>query len=272
MTNKEIMQSDLLDIIFEHRNKDYGAYALRRDYNNRLGIALGAALSVILFFVLIEMLDKKNTTGSQASSNKEIVEIRTIELPKEKEPEKPKEAEKPNPFERIAQVKYPPIKIVPDKMANTDIVPVEDMTGKKVGLENEEGIPDDGKVKPTLQPVVTPGKGENVEIAKPVDFKPQEMDPEFPGGPEALQRFLATNLNTPEDLNTGEKKMVKVRFRVENNGAVSSFEIVISGGSEFDREVVRVCKKMPRWKPAFQNGVNVSVSYMLPVTFIGVEQ
>lgn len=49
-------------------------------------------------------------------------------------------------------------------------------------------------------------------------------------------------------------------------------EIVQTGGDMFDKEVVRVCKKMPRWKPAIQNGMHVPVSYVLPVTFIGTEQ
>jgi protein TonB len=66
--------------------------------------------------------------------------------------------------------------------------------------------------------------------------------------------------------------MVQIRFKVDKDGVVSDLEISRSGGSEFDREVIRVCKKMPRWKPAVQNGFNVPVNYMLPVTFIGAEQ
>ena len=104
------------------------------------------------------------------------------------------------------------------------------------------------------------------------EFHAIEKQPEFPGGPEALKRFLAKNLSTPEDLEDGEKKIVQIRFKVDKDGAVNTFEIITSGGNEFDNEVVRVCKKMPRWTPALQNGINVPVSYVLPVTFIGVEQ
>ena len=99
-----------------------------------------------------------------------------------------------------------------------------------------------------------------------------ERDPAFPGGQEALKQFLARNLNTPEDLQNGEKKVVKIKFQVDKDGSVTTFEIVTSGGNVFDREVVRVCKKMPRWTPALQNGINVPVNYILPVTFIGVEE
>jgi protein TonB len=104
------------------------------------------------------------------------------------------------------------------------------------------------------------------------DFTANERAPEFPGGPDALKRFLAKNLTTPSDLEDGEKKTVHIRFKVDKDGSVNTFEIITSGGNEFDNEVVRVCKKMPRWLPAHQNGINVPVSYLLPVTFIGVEQ
>jgi protein TonB len=87
----------------------------------------------------------------------------------------------------------------------------------------------------------------------------------------ALQRFLSKYLNTPAALEAGEKKVVRIRFKVDKDGSVNSFEIVASGGGEYDNEVVRVCKKMPKWIPGIQNGVNVPVNYILPVTFIGIE-
>jgi periplasmic protein TonB len=83
---------------------------------------------------------------------------------------------------------------------------------------------------------------------------------------------LGKNLSTPDALEAGERKVVQIKFKVDKDGSVTSFEIVTSGGGEFDREVVRVCKKMPRWTPAIQNGINVPVSYVLPVTFIGLEE
>ena len=60
MTNKEILQADLLDILFEHRNKLYGAYALRKTYSHRLGLALGVALSTVLLFILMSFINKKD--------------------------------------------------------------------------------------------------------------------------------------------------------------------------------------------------------------------
>ena len=87
-----------------------------------------------------------------------------------------------------------------------------------------------------------------------------------------MKRFLSKYLTTPDELQAGEKKVVRIRFKVDTDGTVNTFEIMTSGGNEFDNEVVRVCRKMPRWMPAIQNGINVPVSYVLPVTFIGVEE
>jgi periplasmic protein TonB len=122
------------------------------------------------------------------------------------------------------------------------------------------------------KPEDDPGTGTTTTGPSQPVFVADERDPEFPGGKDALKQFLSRNLTTPGDLEDGEKKVVKIQFKVDKDGSVTTFEIVTSGGSEFDREVVRVCKKMPRWTPAIQNGINVPVSYVLPVTFIGVEE
>ena len=75
-----------------------------------------------------------------------------------------------------------------------------------------------------------------------------------------------------EELTEGKKRMVQVRFKIDKEGVVSSLEIYKSGGEVFDKEVIRVCKKMPRWKPAMQNGITIPVSYVIPVTCIVSEQ
>ncbi len=269
MTNNDILRASLLDIIFEHRNKAYGAYALRRDYNQRLYIAMGIGLSLVFGLALLGGSAMK---GNETVERKERTEltVRTVELPRDQKPEKPKEAEKPKVKIKTAQVKYPVIKIVPDDKADKPLPTIDDLAGKKISTVNVEGTPDDGKVKPKEDPTPDTNTGNGEKLAE--DFKGVEIQPEFPGGEAAMQRFLATNLITPEDLSAGEKKTVRIRFKVEKDGSVTGFDILYSGGDAFDKEVIRVCRRMPRWKPAIQNGVQVPVSYILPVTFIGVEQ
>lgn len=276
MTNSEILKANLLDIIFENRNKDYGAYDLRKSYNNRLLIALGTGLSVILLFIFINSIHKDKKETAPVINKKEGIVLRTIELPREKikEPEKPQEVVKQKPVVKTATVNYStPPKIKKDTEVKNSMVAVKELDGKEISTKTSDGKEADGKVVINKEPVVDPDTGTTTTSgpSQPA-FVADERDPMFPGGQEALKQFLARNLNTPEDLQSGEKKVVKIKFQVDKDGSVTTFEIVTSGGDKFDREVVRVCKKMPRWTPALQNGINVPVSYVLPVTFIGVEE
>ena len=153
------------------------------------------------------------------------------------------------------------------------MVATKELDGKEISDKTSDGKVADNIVVLDKKPVEDPGTG-TITTSGPSqpDFVAEEKDPQFPGGQEALKQFLARNLGSPGDLEEGEKKVVKVKFKVEKDGSVTALEIVSSGGNDFDREVVRVCKKMPRWIPAVQNGINVPVSYVLPVTFIGTEE
>lgn len=270
MTNNTLLTASLDDILFEHRNKAYGAYALRKGYNARLLSALGAGMSLMLLFAILGMARGHNNAAPAGPGKQEGMIIRQVELPKEKPPvpEKPKEVEKQKPAEKIATVKYiSHIKI--EKEVKTTVASQDDLDGKQVGDKNTDGKKADGTVVLTPQPGT--GTGNPVPEARQADFTAQERSPEFPGGPEALRKFLARNLVSPGNLELGEVKTVRVRFKVDKDGAVNAFEVIGSAGEDFDGEVVRVCRKMPRWIPALQNGINVPVNYVLPVTFVGSE-
>ncbi len=271
MTNKPIHHSSFDDIVFEHRNKSYGAYALRHGYNNRLLTALGAGMSVILLGIFIFMNRDNNPNLVPPADHEGGMLVRTIELPKEKplEPEKPKEARPQKPAPKIATVKYiSAIKI--EKEVKQEMAAMEDLDGKAIADKDQEGKKADGTVLPDPGPTVSSNGTGTAGPVQP-DFTAHEKGPEFPGGAEALKKFLARNLASPDNLERGELKTVRVRFRVDKDGAVNSLEILTSAGDDFDDEVVRVCRRMPKWIPALQNGVNVPVNYILPVTFIGSE-
>ncbi len=96
--------------------------------------------------------------------------------------------------------------------------------------------------------------------------------PAFPGGTEAWLEFLKKFLQAPEDLEPGQRIEVQVKFWVGVDGIVSNAEVIKSGGKSFDKEVLRVLKKMPKWEPAIQHGNYVAVAYTQPVIFLGVEE
>lgn len=105
-----------------------------------------------------------------------------------------------------------------------------------------------------------------VDITKPMESP--EVMPEYPGGMEALRKFLMKNLSNPRDLEEGELISVKIKFVVGYDGKLKGFKLIQDGGSEFNNEVIRVLKKMPAWIPGKSKGRNVSVYYTIPVRFI----
>lgn len=272
MTSHEILQADLLDIIFDKRNKEYGAYMLRKEYHRRLFIALLLAMAagLLISFIAVrgknKLPAKKNLIGPYDS-------VTVIELPKEKIKKneiiiKLTSADK---LPRGAQVKSSSqIKIVPDnKIIKTDVPDQQKLAHKIISDAIQEG-----PLMPNAKPIVEPAAGNGIagsmeQPEKP--FEKQEFAPEFPGGLRALLRFFSKNLSTPDELNTGEKKTVLAKFMVDVDGSISQIEIIKSGGDKYDNEVIRVFKKMPKWIPALQNGHKVAIYFTQPVTFIGID-
>jgi periplasmic protein TonB len=263
MTNKEILQADLLDILFEHRNKAYGAYALRRNYNDRLQWALGISLGALLIFIL--------TLNQKANSSRSLIESHDVTL----QPFVPATPKPPGqPMLRVepqrAQRQYTSqLRIVPDNQ-QPNMPDQHELQNAQISTHTIEGLPTDGAV---TESTVTNSQG-NVE-ANNATAVPERIfsssDAQFPGGIESFKKYLTRNLITPDDLQVGEKKTVLIRFKVDVDGSISSAQILTSGGEKYDREVLRVLNKMPKWVPATQNGVKVATWFTQLVSFIGVE-
>lgn len=277
MTDKQILEASLLDIVFENRNKEYGAYALRKGYDMRLLKALGTGIILLLFIISISLFNKKEKTLLVKMEAPGIV-IREINLPEKKiekpiakeEIVKPKAAKTIQP--KLAAVKFTaPPKVV--EVVKEPLAAIENMEGKLTSDKNKEGeLVEKNKVIPMLvesksETGIKSGPSEPESV-----FIIQERDPEYPGGQEALSKFLGRYLTSPGQLDAGQRKVVKIKFKIDKDGSLNTFEIVTSGGFEFDNEVVSVCKKMPKWIPALQNGINVPVNYVLPVTFVGADE
>jgi protein TonB len=269
MTNNEILQADLLDILFEHRNKLYGPYALRKTYIHRLRIALGVALSTVLIFVFMSFINKHRNMGGPDKRNPNAMQLTEIDLSKPDEPKPPEP--KPEIKPPKAEVAYQQFRIVENDQANSDIVDITDIQDANIGDQNIEGDkPDD------LAPTITQSNsGGDVTEKKPDEADRRALltrNASFPGGTAAWLQFLRRFLKSPEDLEPGQRVEVLVRFWVDIDGSVSKAEIIKSGGKSFDKEVLRVLKKMPAWEPAIQNGNYVAVAYTQPVIFLGVEE
>lgn len=268
MTNNEILQADVLDILFEHRNKAYGAYTLRRNYQQRLLLALAGSLSIVaivFFFMVFNKSSEHRLTAPAVDKNTVTTVVVDIHSLKPPSPQP-----KPNPAV-VAQKDFRTFRIVKDR----DVVkPVATQDEIKFAAISDKDV--NGQLPTDLSKSVTntvPVSGDNASKEKEQQtIHPVETAPSFPGGLEALGRFFARTLQPPEELLPGERKVVLVRFVVGIDGTISKTEILQSAGDVYDREVLRALRKMPRWNPAEQNGMKVAVSFTQPVTFVGLDQ
>ncbi|HEX8333420.1 MAG TPA: energy transducer TonB [Segetibacter sp.] len=273
METNKILKADILDIIFEGRNKEYGAYQLRRTYNKRLFTALGVMAAVCLIVLLSSFF------GGGKDDEDQIV-VQDVVLEEVKEEKKPEPPPPPPPPKqeppKVEIAKFTPPQIVKDVEVKPEdeIKEVEKMEEVKIGTQNVEGTKDEGFVAP---PVEEKGTGV-VEAPKAVEedydkvFTKVEKEAKFPGGLGAWKNFLERNLNAQVAADDGAPAgnyTVKVQFIVDKNGAVSDVKAIEVPKScpSCGPEAVKVIKRGPKWEPAVQNGRNVIYQAIQNVTF-----
>lgn len=271
MNANSILHSDVLDILFENRNKQYGAYTLRKEYNKRLITAIGGMFSLVA--IVVVCLSFKSKEKAAPVDIGTVITLDAVEPPPP--PKKDKIVQpiiKPHldagaPKQKVATIQNTAPVITE---AETTVPPVEAMDNKAIGTETTEGKASDGTVQSQGNGNGNGNGPDNVTTPPVVEDNSihtfAENMPEYPGGTSAMIRFLKKNLR---EITNEEERTVKVivRFIVDKTGAVTGFEIVGSGGEEYDKEVLRVMKKMPHWKPGSQNGNLVNVYMSLPVVF-----
>lgn len=272
MEVNKILSADILDIIFEGRNKDYGAYDLRKTYNKRLTAALVTTAVLIALLFLGYVL--ANTLGND--KNKKEMVVQDVQLEDVKQQEKKEEPPPPPPPKppeppKVEIKKFTPPKIVKDEEVKPEEKPpeVEKLEDTKIGTVNQEGLKDEGIVAP---PVEDAGKGV-VEAPKKDEedydktFTKVEIESSYPGGAAAWQRYLNRNLRYPQDAIDNEiQGTIVVQFIVDKEGNVSNVEAV-SGPKELRDEAVRVIQKSGKWTPAIQNGRQVKSYKKQPIVF-----
>lgn len=272
MEVNKILSADVLDIIFEGRNKEYGAYELRKSYNKRLvtSLLIVAAICLLLFvgYFVSSLLEDNSAKKDVVVQDVQLEEIKQEE--KKDEPPPPPPPKPPDP-PKVEMAKFTPPKIVKDEEVKEDEKPpeVEKLEETKIGTMNQEGQKDEGIVAP---PVEDGGKGV-VEAPKKDDedwdktFTKVEIESEYPGGAAAWQRYLNRNLRYPQEAIDNEVQgAVVVQFIVDKEGNVSDVE-AISGPQELRAEAVRVIKKSGKWTPAVQNGRQVKSYKKQPIVF-----
>jgi protein TonB len=242
-------------IVFENRNKNYGAYVLRVHYYKRLNKALFFSAVCFLIIALLPFI----TEWASGKMNKEIKPLKEIVVNLTEPPpidEMPPPPPPPPPQQVRETVKFTPPKVV-DKPVDEEPPPQEKLSETTVSTITQEG---EKEIDLPPEPIVDRDEGKIFTIV-------DEM-PVFPGGKEKLYEFLRTNIRYPaaarEYLVHGK---VILSFIIDRNGKISDAKIMKGIGSGCDEEALRVINKMPDWIPGKQNGRPVMVSYYLPVEF-----
>lgn len=266
MNSEVIMKSDVLDILFEKRNKAYGAYTLRKFYNGRLLKSVGIMMLAVIAFSAFTFLPKaENREGVYVIQDPGFAQA----PPPAKPPEVKAKFEKPLATKTTSTVKLLNQILIVHNIDSTDLL----VDLNNIAIGSNTNIVSEGPL-----PIIGGGAGFDItEPAKPVEpmidiitpLGNPEIMPSYPGGTAALKRFLERNLGNPRDLESGELISVKVKVVVGYDGKLKNFELVQDGGTEFNNEVIRVLKKMPAWVPGKSKGQNVSVNYTIPVKFVG---
>ena len=273
MAQIDLTRNGWCDLIFEGRNKQYGAYKLRTQTGKRnvkaiITIAILAALCIVLFYI------KAGYDAYQAAhaKNENVTEISALNQPKKKEAKVERKVQVEEKKEVVKEVKSS-IKFTAPVIKKEEEMKTQDQimqTNTAIGALDVKGNSDQGEILKVTQRVETePVKAEapKPEVENKV-FDVVEQMPSFPGGQGALMQYLANNIKYPVVAQeNGVQGRVVVSFVVERDGSITDVQVVRSVDPSLDREAQRVVKSMPKWIPGKQNGQAVRVKYNVPVSF-----
>jgi len=278
MNTAIIPVTDFLDVLFDGRNKEYGAYALRRKYDQRVRKAMLGTASIVLVVIAGYVINNRLlVSGTHIRSlPPAVVPLRPIDpLIEEAKPLPPPPAlpSIPPPAVKPTLRYTPPAVVTDEAVAPEDVPPpMDELTTKAVGVTTAEGM-EDG-----IDPAPVPEAAGTGVIEAPVPaprddretvFTGVEVPPSFPGGMEALAKYLGDHIRYPHlAAENNISGVVTVQFVVDYEGRIKDVKVVsLPKGGGLEAEATRVIKAMPRWKPGRQNGRAVSVLYSIPVNF-----
>lgn len=253
------------DIVFDNRNKSYGAYVLRNIYEKHLLKALGISVVAFVFSMYTPSIAKSLGWFEE----KKIEEVDTTTIALAPPPSIKKDEPPPPPPPPVEEVQRPTERFLEMQAVKKEEVdeppppPIDDLKDKDIGDKKIEGDPTNDP-PPIIEQV---GTGPVVDPNK-VWTKVEQM-PEFPGGERAMMEYLEDNQEYPEDERNNEiTGLCVVRFVVNESGKVDQVRIEKSSGNRnLDAEAIRLVRGFPHFKPGKQNGVAVKVESKIEIAF-----
>lgn len=267
MDSKQILQADLLDVIFDSRNKAYGAYELRKNYNRRISRSLLITGTIIGVTLTSIALANKWTPSETTHQEKDMITITEIPIEEQKLPDPPPQDPPPQQPE-VRQEQYTArIDIVPEEEVQTPPPTQDDLKNALISTATKEGIDDPGNI-PSLNTAVGDNKGIIEEPVKQTEpFGTVEVQAKFIGN---WEKFLLRNLNGNTPIDNGAapgRYTVMIQFVVDIDGSVSDIRPLTNIGYGMEQEAIRVLRKATKWEPAIQNGKEVKAYRRQPITF-----
>lgn len=272
MDSKNILTANLLDLVFDNRNKDYGAYELRRFYNQRVGKAL--LITGVLVGITFTSIAISTRLKPDVPIPKEKIIVQTI-TPIEKKPDpvippakKPQAAAQPVRSEIFTQPQ-----ITDDKDVQTPPPDQETLSTARISATQSDGVADAGIPTDPLTAGEETGIIQQQETKEPEGpFERVEVEAKFTGN---WEKFLLRYLNGSVPVENGAspgRYTVMIQFVVDVDGSVSDIRPLTSLGFGMENEAIRVLKKATKWEPAIQNGRKVKAYRRQPVTFLVNEE
>ncbi len=279
MAKIDLYDPKWVEMVFAGKNKEYGAYQLRKGTSGRnikALVILVVAAALVGGFLAWKVIEQKQAEEQQAYMEAmQLAQLQEQAKKREKkeEPVKPKiEQKKEIPVARETQKFTAPVIKKDELVKEENQVKQMDKLDDKVavGTENKEGVKDRNVEAVRTEIAVAappPPPAPKPEVSNKVFDVVEEM-PSFPGGFAALNTFLKNNLKYPVVAQeNGVQGRVTVGFVVERDGSITDVKVIKSVDPSLDREAVRVVKAMPKWTPGKQNGSAVRVKYNCPVVF-----
>lgn len=266
-----VKDESFLGLVFENRNKKYGAYQLRKRGDRRLIIGFAIALFIVGTAFSVPLIQASLEAKKQQPikvKEKRVLHYSELSAPP------PIALEKPPP-EKVVQIKkevkkfLKPVVKPDEEVIEEELIPtVEEVETVEVGTGNLEG---DDSVNLDLDIESFDLAEPEPEVVEP--FLVVEVMPQFPGGEGELIDYLKKNVRYPSRAREfNVQGLVVSRFVIEADGSITNIEILRGIGAGCDEEAIRVIESMPQWEPGVQNGIHVPVMYTLPIRFIMKER
>ena len=277
MAQIDLISNEWSDMMFENRNKEYGAYVLRRQTGRRNVISMIAVL--LLFAAVMVFMIAKNAYEAYQKEHAvmdQVTELSALTQQKKKEAkverkEIPVRQEQQQVVEKVkSSVKFtaPVIKKDDEVKPEDELKSQDEIMNSKVavGALNVVGNDESGEVLKAKEVIATEPVKPKEEENKVFDVV--EQMPSYPGGMGALMQYLSSHIKYPAIAEeNGIQGRVICTFVVERDGSITDVRIAKSVDPSLDKEAMRVVSTMPKWIPGKQNGSAVRVKYTLPVTF-----